>query len=207
MCTRFYIDISDRELADIVAAAESSPLKERFLSAGNELKAGEIRPTDVAPVIACSRTGKRTVFPMKWGFSFRRTPDSSPSWVVNARSETAGRKQMFRDAWASHRCIIPASYYYEWQHKETPLKKEKIRFAIQPEGSALTCLCGLYRIEDGLPHFVVLTRPPSEDVDQIHDRMPLILPEHLIDQWIDPRSKADLLLLQGVNRMICERAD
>jgi hypothetical protein len=35
---------------------------------------------------------------------------------MNARTETAPVKPTFKEAWASHRCIIPASWYYEWEH-------------------------------------------------------------------------------------------
>ena len=40
--------------------------------------------------------------------------------------------------------------------------------AIMPKAGELTCLCGLYRLEDGYPHFVVLTREPGESVAFIH---------------------------------------
>jgi putative SOS response-associated peptidase YedK len=76
---------------------------------------------------------------------------------------------------------------------------------IQPAGAQITWLCGLYRMEQGLPHFVVLTRDPSESVSQIHDRMPLMLPEHLTDAWIDPGTKPDPLLSYAVTDMITER--
>ena len=41
-------------------------------------------------------------------------------------------------------------------------------------------------MEDGLPHFVILTRSPSDEVAFIHDRMPLIIREQDIDRWINP---------------------
>ena len=63
---------------------------------------------------------------------------------------------------------------------------------IQPEGSAVTWLAGLYRIEDisgiQVPVFTVLTREPSEEIRYIHDRMPVILPGVDIEKWIKPDS-------------------
>ena len=55
---------------------------------------------------------------------------------------------------------------------------------LQPKNETMTWLAGIYRMEEGLPVFTVLTREPSEGIAHIHDRMPLILPKHIIDQWI-----------------------
>lgn len=48
------------------------------------------------------------------------------STVFNARVESAKNKPTFKDAWKSHRCIIPASYYFEWEHFKSPDGKTKI---------------------------------------------------------------------------------
>ena len=77
---------------------------------------------------------------------------------------------------------------------------------IQPEGSDMTWLCGLYRIRDGLPEFVILTREPGDEIRFIHDRMPLILPESSIDAWIRPETRPDELLAGAVTDMVFETA-
>lgn len=162
---------------------------------------GEIRPTDVVPVIAPNRSGERTVYPMKWGYSGR-------SLLMNARVETAAEKPTFREDWLRHRCIVPASWYFEWEHLTGNDGKKKTgdKYMIQPVGSTMTWLCGLYRIEEGLPVFVVLTREPGEEIRFIHDRMPLILPEHLINDWIRPDSKPEELLPAALTEMMFEKA-
>ena len=59
MCTRFYIDISDKELKEIIDAVEGNPLADRFVRAGDPLTtSGEVRPTNVVPCIATARTGR-----------------------------------------------------------------------------------------------------------------------------------------------------
>lgn len=223
MCTRFYINISDKELREIVRAAQASPLSQKFMLAGDPMTAsgGEIFPTNVVPVIASARSGRKTVFPMKWGYALKGK-DNKISTVLNARSETAGRKPTFRDSWRQHRCIVPASYYFEWEHAagrdlrrtldigsvmDQTLRSEKIKYAIQPKGSEITWLCGLYRIEDGFPHFVVLTREPGRDIRFIHDRMPLILPKDKIDAWIDPSIPAEKIASAALTDMIFERTN
>ena len=66
-------------------------------------------------------------------------------------------------------------------------------------------LCGLYRIEAGFPHFVILTRDPGEAIRFIHDRMPLIMPEELIDRWIAPAENPETLLSSALTDMIYEK--
>ena len=210
MCTRFFIDISDKELQEIVAAAENSALAEKFMRAGDPMtRSGEIYPTNVVPVIATAKAGGRAVFPMKWGFRISGMRGDSISTILNARSETAAQKPSFRDAWRQHRCVIPASYYFEWEHFTSPDGKKKTgrKYAIQPTGSTVTWLGGLYRMEEGFPRFVVLTRPPAENIAFIHDRMPVILPAQQIGAWIDPAADPDQICGSALEDMIYEAAD
>ena len=109
MCCRYYIEETN-EMQAIVSDMMPSSLVRKW----NELYPiktyGEMSPTDIVPVIASNRNRQRAVFPMKWGFTGK-------ALLMNARVETAAVKPTFRDAWKSHRCIVPASYYYEWEHQ------------------------------------------------------------------------------------------
>jgi putative SOS response-associated peptidase YedK len=192
-----------RDQDDFISEMMQSSLIKKFRDAGaSVLTGGEARPTNVVPVIAPDRNGIKTVFPMRWGF---RVPGLS--LVVNARTETAAVRPTFRDAWRQHRCAIPAESYIEWEHIATPNGKTRTgdKFSIHPIEEPVTWLCGLYRIEDGLPVFTVLTREPSESVRHIHDRMPLILPESLIDAWVDPGRRAEDLLGHAVTALAADR--
>lgn len=207
MCTRYYIEKEDPELKNILQAVHLSPLYRKFSDKfGKAIPlSGEVRPTDIVPVIAPSAKGARAFFPMQWGFHL---PDRKLT-LLNARTETAAFKPSFREAWRSRRCIIPASYYFEWEHFENAQGKTRIgdKYIIQPSGSIVTWLCGLYRIEDGFPVFVVLTRESVEPIASIHDRMPLILPEGHIDEWICPASDPNSLLQYALTDMVLEKAD
>lgn len=205
MCTRFYIEPATDEFKEIIEAMKQSGLTKRFLRTGCAVHtSGEIRPTDVVPVIAPGRDTGRKVFPMKWGF---RIPGKS--LLVNARTETASQKPTFREAWSRHRCIIPASWYYEWEHfvSSSGKKKTGAKYMIRPEKARVTWLCGLYRIEDGLPVFTVLTREPSEEIRRIHDRMPLILPQDLTDAWISPETRPEELLKYALTDLTAEKTE
>lgn len=71
---------------------------------------GNIRPTDMAAVLAPNKQGNMAVFPMIWGF----THEATEKPIVNCRVESADQKAMWKDSWYRRRCIIPASWYYEW---------------------------------------------------------------------------------------------
>jgi len=207
MCTRYALEKDLPELKELTDAVFRSVLAQRFVEthARPIVTAGEVRPTDIVPVIAPNSKGMKSVFPMQWGFLAK----DNKRTLFNARVETAGEKPTFKEAWQSHRCIIPASYYFEWQHLKSPDGREKTgdKYAIQPVGCTLTWLCGLYRMEDGYPVFVVLTKEPTVELSSIHNRMPLMLPKDKIDDWINPSSDPKELLSYALTDMIIEKAE
>ena len=204
MCCRYYMEMSP-ELRPIVEEAQRSRLYQNHVQRlAKPLRSeGEVFPDSLVPVLAWSRSGQKTAFPMVWGYHFPGLPRT----VANARVETAAEKPGFRDGWAVHRCVIPASWYYEWQHSRMPSGKPKTgdKYAVMPKEGKLTWLCGIYRMEDGFPHFVVLTREPGESIAFLHDRMPLILPECEIDNWIDPKHNPHMLLDAALTEMVFEK--
>lgn len=210
MCCRYYLGASP-ELTPIVESAERSPLMERFTAHLNRslVTEGEVRPTNLVPVIAPSKSGERSVFPMVWGYHLPH----SRAPLVNARVETAATKPSFAESWHQHRCIIPASNYYEWEHTVNPSTGKKHtgdKYQIRPAGSEVTWLAGLYRLEDydgiRVPVFVVLTREPWDGIRFIHDRMPVILPGAAVDAWIEPGNEPEAVLGQSLTEMLFERA-
>lgn len=207
MCTRYYIDEDTPEFNDAIEKALSSPLyttiKHKYATSLH--CRGEIRPTDIVPVIAPNKNGNRSAYPMKWGFTLKE--GKAP--VINARVETAHLKDFFSDSWSRRRCIIPASWYYEWEHLHTSDGKTKTgsKYLIQPKGSMSTWLCGLYRYENDLPVFTILTCEPTKEVSRIHDRMPLMLPSEKIDDWICPGSDPNSLLKYAVTDLFIGQGD
>ena len=128
---------------------------------------------------------------MKWGYSMGdgRRP------VINARSETAADKPLFKDGMAQRRCLIPASSYFEWAKQDG----QRVKYAIRQRSSHMIYMAGLYRIENGTePVFTILTREPVQNIAFIHDRMPVILPEGATCDWLNLRYKADEVLKAAV---------
>ena len=209
MCCRFYIKENDPDFAPIVNGAETSGLYPRIQKAHPAplVRAGEVRPMDVAAVLAMDKQQKLTLFPMIWGFS---NPKAGQP-LVNCRVETVATKPTWRESWERHRCIVPASWYYEWEHFVSPDGRTKTgnKYMIQPRGSRITYLAGLYRIEEtaGLkyPVFAILTREPSEEIRFIHERMPLILPKEAVTSWIRPEGNPNELIQTAIQDMVYEK--
>lgn len=186
MCGRFYIpeDDSSEELQRIINHLNRKK--------PTPVKTGEVRPTDVAAVIANSKSLQPTPFAMKWGYSL-----TDPQPIINARSETADSKPLFRDGMQQRRCLIPASHYFEWQR----LANKKIKNAIRPVNSKEMYMAGVYRIQNGIPEFVILTREPGESIRHIHDRMPVILPRDALNDWMNIRYSAAEVMSSAILNM------
>ena len=112
----------------------------------------------------------------------------------------------FKEAWEKHRCIIPAAWYYEREHLvgnsgEKTLGK---KYMFQLRNAQMTWLAGLYRIENGLPEFVILTREASGDLKRIHERMPVVLPKKLLREWVKPDENPDEMIRYSRRDMIME---
>jgi len=185
MCGRYYVEIDDRELQDICDAVHKKHQEEEN-SEQLEIKLyGEIFPTDIVPIII----GSNKYLPMKWGFSGY---DKRP--LINARSETALTKSTFQESMLSRRCLIPASGYYEWKKTGSQKIKHRIYIPGQP-----IYFAGCYRQEkdERLPRFVILTRAASHCLEEIHDRMPVILPKGYAREWLyDDPSAMDKALTE-----------
>lgn len=181
MCGRYYIAEDDmtEEMARIIEEINRKKTPEGMKTSG------DIFPSDIVPVLANSRQQDVQPFAMRWGYTF---PNSKP--VINARSETAAIKPMFKDGMKQRRCLIPATHYYEWEHRG----RQSIKYAIRPERSRMLYLAGIYHLEKHddviVPTFTVLTREASPGISFIHDRMPVILPSEITTDWLDSRNDA-----------------
>ena len=179
MCGRYKLEdkIDDERLEEQVRQAIRVAVK---LDA-RMVTAGDVRPTDVAPVIAPSARNRALgAFPMQWGF---RHPKRG-MLVFNTRMETALARDMFVGSVNDRRCLIPASCYYEWK-KIDPKRKDRYAFHAQ-DGSPLY-MAGLYiRTSDAhrLPCFTILTQDADRAIRDLHPRMPVLVPYARAEEWL-----------------------
>jgi putative SOS response-associated peptidase YedK len=120
-----------------------------------------ISPGQSSPVVYL-RLGKPVLADALWGFA-----RASGGLSINARSETAGRTALFRDAFREGRCLVPADGFLEW-HREDRVNQP---YLFRRADGRLFLMAGLW--QDG--RYVVLTRDATRGVAEIHDRMPVLL--------------------------------
>lgn len=178
MCGRYVV----ADEAEIIEMREIlAQINQQYADA--MLKTGDIFPTNIAPVLLPTEGGHWEARPMSWGF---------PRWdnkgvIINARSETAFEKPMFRTPLLTKRCVIPSTGFYEWQHVDGKAKKDK--YLITVPGNRMLYMAGIYntfRRQDGseIPGYVILTTVANESMEQIHDRMPVILRKDELGIWL-----------------------
>jgi putative SOS response-associated peptidase YedK len=180
MCGRFTYKLIWAEIVKLYRLTLDQPPR-------NTQPRYNICPTTTIDTVISSE-GKRALVPMRWGLI--------PAWwnkplremrlaTFNARAETVATRPMFRDAFKSKRCLIPASGYYEWSG--VPGNKQPYYFT-RRDGQPIT-FAGLSSNwkdrESGsnlLSCTMVITEP-NKLAAEVHDRMPVILEPKDFEQW------------------------
>ncbi|MEP6764951.1 MAG: SOS response-associated peptidase [Gemmatimonadaceae bacterium] len=131
-----------------------------------------------------------------------------PSWatdagigtkLVQARGETAHEKPAFRSALKSRRALIPADLFYEWQAIEG--QKLQQPWCIRMKEEAPFAMAALWETwlspdainGEALVTCCVLTTSSNYALKHIHHRMPVILHPDLFEQWLDPKTKPEVV--------------
>jgi putative SOS response-associated peptidase YedK len=194
MCGRYQNRAEKQEIAEAFRVARTSD--------------ADLRPSyNVAPqtqqwVVRLDRdTGERELTLLRWGFVpfFAKNPQIGYS-MINARAETAAASPIFREAMKRRRCLVPATGFYEWQKLG---KKATQPWNFELDGGGLFAIAGLWdRWKDStsgkvLETYTILTTDPNEQVQRVHDRMPVILAPADYDRWLQSedaeRPPVDLL--------------
>jgi putative SOS response-associated peptidase YedK len=164
-----------------------------------------VAPTDAVNVVRSATGGAAELVSMRWGLVpwWWKKPLKQVPANFNARAETVADKPMFRDAFARHRCVIPASGYYEW------LKRPDGRqpyFISAADGSVLS-FAGLWdrwkNPETGEPVIscTIIVTDANELTRPIHDRMPVVLDKADIRLWLSGEAGTELLKPAAEDRL------
>jgi len=183
-----------------VSARKRLELLEEFAATRDTVAADRDPDYNVAPtkriytVLKHKEADERELRLVRWGLV--------PSWakntsagarMINARAETVAVKPAFRAAFAKRRCLIPADGYYEWV---TEGKAKKPFYIYRTDGGILA-FAGIYELwrnslvpddADDAWHWSasIITTQATDDIGQIHDRMPMVIAPGSWADWLDP---------------------
>jgi len=105
--------------------------------------------------------------------------------------ETITDKASFKAAALRRRCLLPATGYYEWEQRNGG----KVPQFLHADG--VLAMAGLYELwpdpsrdRDDPQRWVwsvtVLSTTASDTLGHIHDRSPVVVPDQLRDDWLNP---------------------
>ena len=174
MCGRYYID--DSILDSVERLVQKTYREKQYWTAR------DVHPTDAAPVISAAADGLAVVM-QRWGYPGRQKGTT----VFNARAESVTDRRMFENGIRRHRAVIPCVRFYEWNRE-----KEKAEFS--RTDSPVLYLAGFYdRFEDG-DRYIILTTAANASMAGTHDRMPLILGESEVPEWVTDDAGTEKIL-------------
>jgi putative SOS response-associated peptidase YedK len=194
MCGRFSLTASEAEL------------NERFhLAGGTEpyIARYNCAPTQALAVI--TNSGNRSLSYMRWGLVPAWAKDlKTGAKMINARAETIREKASFRAAFSQRRCLVPATSFFEWKQE-----KVKIPYAIRNKGGGLFAMAGIWeewKSPEGskIKSFSIITTTANNLIQQLHDRMPVILSRSDENLWLSdlPAGELSGLLLACPDEML-----
>lgn len=208
MCGRFTNQFSWRELVELYRITEPylqpiSNLEPRF----------NFAPMQRGIVIRLDKEGRREPVMMRWGLvpSWARD-ETGAARFINARAETVAEKPMFRGAFKSRPCLVPADGFYEWAPVGPVGKQPWFITTKHKEPFAFAGLWEWWRPTDAaadlptLETFTILTTEPNALCAPIHNRMPVILAPEDWPRWLaTPDDRKALLRSFPAGQMACWR--
>jgi putative SOS response-associated peptidase YedK len=164
---------------------------ERIYNAAPSMELPVLRWIAAAPKqagVELAQAPEREVLAMHWGLvpGWWSQP-TMPRSTINARSEEAASKPMWRDAVRRGRALVPALGWYEWQASASG----KQPYFLHAAGHELLWFAGLWAARrdaqgDESLSFAILTHAAAPSVAAVHPRMPLVLPPAAQLAWLEP---------------------
>jgi putative SOS response-associated peptidase YedK len=159
-----------------------------------------VSPSQNVPVLVRDSDDGMSLSAARWGFVPHWWKQAEPpKHSINARSEDAAHKPLWRDAMRRSRCLLPAEGWYEWHTDEYAdpgsgkIKSIKQPHYVHAQNGALLAFAGLlarWTPPDGGQAQVtcaILTRAAEGELAEIHERMPVVLAPMALGAWLDPR--------------------
>ncbi|NLO20111.1 MAG: SOS response-associated peptidase [Ignavibacteria bacterium] len=176
MCGRFALSAKTRQIEKLVPSIKRGPdFEPRY----------NIAPSQ--KVLSVLNDDNSELQYIRWGLiPFWSKTESIGNKLINARIETIRERQSFRNLVKSRRCIIFADGFYEWTKNSS---KTKTPYFIRLKSQETFAFAGLWDSwknpeNQTLRTGTIITTEANELIKGIHNRMPVILPNDLIPQWL-----------------------
>ena len=141
---------------------------------------------DISAVVNL-KNGNRALSKFNWGLlpSWAKNKKASPR-MINARAETIKSKPYFRDAFQNRRCLILADGFYEWKKVRSNVKQP---YYIRLNSGIPFCFAGVWerwtnQKREVFETCAIVTTEATTQLQSIHHRMPVILPEAEYETWL-----------------------
>jgi putative SOS response-associated peptidase YedK len=185
MCGRYGFSVKDAkdlyERFDVYN--ELHDLKSRY----------NIAPGQMNPAI--TRHSPNQIQNMFWGLiPFWAKDDSFRFKTINARVEGLDTKPVYKKPFRFQRCLIPATFFYEWDKTPKLINKSNpsVPYVFKLKNDSLFAFAGLYDIwkdkksGEEITSYTIITTKANETVGKVHPRMPVILKREHEDDWLNP---------------------
>ncbi len=179
MCGRFTLRLTPTELAQFFRLVSEPAIAPRY----------NIAPTQAVAVVRQEGNARELVL-MRWGLIPAWAKDGkSGASLINARAETVAEKPSFRSAFQKRRCLIPADGFFEWRKAGNKTKQPFFIGLRNDQPFAFAGLWERWKSPNGTPieSCTLITTTPNKRLAEIHDRMPVILPNTVWDVWLDSK--------------------
>ncbi len=187
MCGRFALSAKTKQIEKLVPGLKSEV---------------EVTPRyNIAPsqnILSVLNTKSTSIQYIKWGLiPFWSKDEKIGSKLINARIETLQEKPSFRYSLKSKRCIIFADGFYEWDKNSS---NKKLPYFISLKSQEPFAFAGLWDSWKNSDDIVIqsgtiITTKANELMNGIHSRMPVILQNDMILEWLS-NEKFDMKLIE-----------
>ena len=192
MCANFLMKILEAdqqrllEWLDVMFGTVEKPV---WVNPG-EMKRGQSDkyPGYEVPVVTLNNNGQREWSEYRWGFLPKWAPSEKHRPApFNAVGEELSAKPMFKSAFKTHRCLIPANGFYDY--KASDPEGAKGRYLFKVTGQDYFAFPGLWEEwHNEIRSCAIVTTEPNALMKQFHHRMPVILNRDEHEQWLNPKA-------------------
>ena len=119
-----------------------------------------------------------------WGFTSEWMTDLTRA-VAHARVETVSTQPMFKKAWRSQRCVLPANGFFEWRGQQ---RKQPFWLSATEPLLYFAAIWDVYAVPGRNYYSVAMLTQQASSL-----RRPIILSEQHLAVWLSPESSDEEL--------------